>query len=180
MCFFLNVNRHVGDLGNVTAEADNVAKINITDQMLTLNGPLSIIGRTMVVRNYYYYYLFFISLPVNVFGTSKPKLKGLCLSECIFLMLKPLWNVWHGLYWPISDWSMSLEKCFQFLHGRGRLCILPKKLQIQMYTRQVRFGTFTNGKVNSGSNLLMLLLPPSYIPGKVIQVSGCEHINEAR
>lgn len=47
---FFNVNRHVGDLGNVTAGADNVAKINITDKMLTLNGPLSIIGRTMVVR----------------------------------------------------------------------------------------------------------------------------------
>ena len=42
--------RHVGDLGNVTAGADNIAKINITDKMLTLNGPLSIIGRTMVVR----------------------------------------------------------------------------------------------------------------------------------
>lgn len=48
-CFF-NVNRHVGDLGNVTAGADNVAKISITDKMLTLTGPLSIIGRTMVVR----------------------------------------------------------------------------------------------------------------------------------
>lgn len=42
--------RHVGDLGNVTAGADNVAKIDITDKMLTLSGPLSIIGRTMVVR----------------------------------------------------------------------------------------------------------------------------------
>uniref|UniRef100_A0A667XKI9 Superoxide dismutase 1, soluble n=1 Tax=Myripristis murdjan TaxID=586833 RepID=A0A667XKI9_9TELE len=41
--------RHVGDLGNVTAGADQVAKINITDRMLTLTGPLSIIGRTMVV-----------------------------------------------------------------------------------------------------------------------------------
>ncbi len=47
-CFY--VNRHVGDLGNVTAGADNVAKIDITDKMLTLTGPLSIVGRTMVVR----------------------------------------------------------------------------------------------------------------------------------
>lgn len=45
---FLNVNRHVGDLGNVTAE-DNVANIDITDEMITLTGPHSIIGRTMVV-----------------------------------------------------------------------------------------------------------------------------------
>lgn len=43
------MNRHVGDLGNVTAE-DNVAKINITDKIITLTGPYSIIGRTMVVR----------------------------------------------------------------------------------------------------------------------------------
>ncbi|CAL8364052.1 unnamed protein product [Lota lota] len=45
-----DVDRHVGDLGNVTAGADNIAKIDITDKMLTLNGPLSIIGRTMVIH----------------------------------------------------------------------------------------------------------------------------------
>uniref|UniRef100_A0AAQ5YSJ6 Superoxide dismutase [Cu-Zn] n=1 Tax=Amphiprion ocellaris TaxID=80972 RepID=A0AAQ5YSJ6_AMPOC len=38
------------DLGNVTAGADNVAKINITDKMLTLTGQHSIIGRTMVIH----------------------------------------------------------------------------------------------------------------------------------
>ncbi|CDQ91525.1 unnamed protein product [Oncorhynchus mykiss] len=42
--------RHIGDLGNVTAGADNVAKINIQDKILTLTGPLSIIGRTMVIH----------------------------------------------------------------------------------------------------------------------------------
>ncbi|CAG5873350.1 unnamed protein product [Menidia menidia] len=42
--------RHVGDLGNVTAGADNVAKINITDKLLTLAGQYSIIGRTMVIH----------------------------------------------------------------------------------------------------------------------------------
>ncbi|KAE8287461.1 Superoxide dismutase [Cu-Zn] [Larimichthys crocea] len=42
--------RHVGDLGNVTAGADNVAKISITDSMITLTGPISIIGRTMVIH----------------------------------------------------------------------------------------------------------------------------------
>uniref|UniRef100_A0A4W5JEE3 Superoxide dismutase [Cu-Zn] n=1 Tax=Hucho hucho TaxID=62062 RepID=A0A4W5JEE3_9TELE len=44
------VARHVGDLGNVTAGADSVAKINIEDKMLTLTGPHSIIGRTMVIH----------------------------------------------------------------------------------------------------------------------------------
>ncbi|XP_075887759.1 superoxide dismutase [Cu-Zn] [Nelusetta ayraudi] len=42
--------RHVGDLGNVIAESNNVAKIDIQDSMLTLTGPLSIIGRTMVIH----------------------------------------------------------------------------------------------------------------------------------
>jgi len=45
-----DADRHVGDLGNVTAGDDNVAKISITDKMLTLNGDLSIIGRTMVIH----------------------------------------------------------------------------------------------------------------------------------
>ncbi|KAJ8314933.1 hypothetical protein KUTeg_007083 [Tegillarca granosa] len=43
-------NRHVGDLGNVTANADGVAKIEIKDSQLSLTGPLSIIGRTVVVH----------------------------------------------------------------------------------------------------------------------------------
>uniref|UniRef100_A0A141J8S5 Superoxide dismutase [Cu-Zn] n=1 Tax=Misgurnus anguillicaudatus TaxID=75329 RepID=A0A141J8S5_MISAN len=42
--------RHVGDLGNVEADPDGVAKINIKDNMLTLRGQYSIIGRTMVIH----------------------------------------------------------------------------------------------------------------------------------
>ncbi|XP_019715157.1 superoxide dismutase [Cu-Zn] [Hippocampus comes] len=42
--------RHVGDLGNVTAGADKVAKIDITDSVISLTGPNSIIGRTMVIH----------------------------------------------------------------------------------------------------------------------------------
>ncbi len=41
--------RHVGDLGNVLADADGNAKIDISDKWLTLTGENSIIGRTVVV-----------------------------------------------------------------------------------------------------------------------------------
>jgi len=42
--------RHVGDLGNVTAGEDGVANVNIKDSLLSLAGPHSIIGRTVVVH----------------------------------------------------------------------------------------------------------------------------------
>ncbi|CAL1285706.1 unnamed protein product [Larinioides sclopetarius] len=43
-------NRHVGDLGNVEVGDDGVAKVNITDKLITLSGPLSIIGRSAVIH----------------------------------------------------------------------------------------------------------------------------------
>jgi len=42
--------RHVGDLGNVTAGADGVAKIKLTDSMIALSGDHSIVGRSLVVH----------------------------------------------------------------------------------------------------------------------------------
>ncbi|XP_062587334.1 superoxide dismutase [Cu-Zn]-like [Saccostrea cucullata] len=45
-----DADRHVGDLGNVTAGEDGVAKINISDKVIDLAGPHSIIGRTMVIH----------------------------------------------------------------------------------------------------------------------------------
>ncbi|KAF7251023.1 Superoxide dismutase [Cu-Zn] [Varanus komodoensis] len=42
--------RHVGDLGNVTANAEGVADVSIKDSVISLSGAHSVIGRTMVVH----------------------------------------------------------------------------------------------------------------------------------
>lgn len=42
--------RHVGDLGNVTADDAGKAAVNISDSQVTLVGPQSVIGRTMVIH----------------------------------------------------------------------------------------------------------------------------------
>lgn len=43
-------NRHVGDLGNVTAGDNGVAKVHISDSIISLCGEHSIIGRSVVVH----------------------------------------------------------------------------------------------------------------------------------
>ena len=42
--------RHAGDLGNVTADADGKAKIDISDSFISVSGENSILGRTVVVH----------------------------------------------------------------------------------------------------------------------------------
>ncbi|PAA81930.1 hypothetical protein BOX15_Mlig025319g3, partial [Macrostomum lignano] len=42
--------RHVGDLGNVEADASGRAGVEITDKLINLTGPNSIIGRSLVVH----------------------------------------------------------------------------------------------------------------------------------
>ncbi|KAF5382776.1 hypothetical protein D9615_002910 [Tricholomella constricta] len=44
-------NRHVGDLGNIKSNAEGVAVFTFKDWQLSLNGPLSILGRAVVVHN---------------------------------------------------------------------------------------------------------------------------------
>ncbi|XP_032669285.1 superoxide dismutase [Cu-Zn], chloroplastic-like isoform X2 [Odontomachus brunneus] len=43
--------RHVGDLGNIQANSDGEAVINITDNIISLSGPHNIIGRSIVVHS---------------------------------------------------------------------------------------------------------------------------------
>lgn len=43
-------NRHMGDMGNITADAEGNATIDYTDPVIKLNGPDSIIGRGIVLH----------------------------------------------------------------------------------------------------------------------------------
>uniref|UniRef100_A0A914HIE5 Superoxide dismutase [Cu-Zn] n=1 Tax=Globodera rostochiensis TaxID=31243 RepID=A0A914HIE5_GLORO len=43
--------RHVGDLGNVVANADGVAVVDIRDHLVALNGVNSVVGRALVVHD---------------------------------------------------------------------------------------------------------------------------------
>jgi len=42
--------RHIGDLGNIIADASGTAVIDITDDKISLTGPYSVIGRAFVVH----------------------------------------------------------------------------------------------------------------------------------
>jgi Cu-Zn family superoxide dismutase len=42
--------RHAGDLGNIVAGPDGVAEVTITDTQIPLGGPLSVVGRALVVH----------------------------------------------------------------------------------------------------------------------------------
>ncbi|XP_076231780.1 superoxide dismutase [Cu-Zn] [Calliopsis andreniformis] len=43
--------RHVGDLGNICADENGVANVDITDSKISLHGPNNIIGRAIVVHS---------------------------------------------------------------------------------------------------------------------------------
>ncbi len=42
--------RHVGDLGNITADDSGKATIHKTDKVISLHGPHSIIGRSLIIH----------------------------------------------------------------------------------------------------------------------------------
>ncbi len=42
--------RHVGDLGNIEADKNGVARLEVTDSVIKLKGPESIVGRAVVVH----------------------------------------------------------------------------------------------------------------------------------
>jgi Cu-Zn family superoxide dismutase len=46
----MSAKRHVGDLGNITADVSGQAQLEVVDPQLELEGPNSIIGRAVVVH----------------------------------------------------------------------------------------------------------------------------------
>lgn len=55
--------RHVGDLGNIQSNSTGYAVFSFEDKLLSLNGPLSIIGRSVVVHA--------VSVDLSLFGDEK-------------------------------------------------------------------------------------------------------------
>ncbi|KAH9846363.1 superoxide dismutase [Lenzites betulinus] len=43
-------NRHAGDLGNIESDSKGIASFSFEDSFISLNGPLSIVGRAVVVH----------------------------------------------------------------------------------------------------------------------------------
>jgi Cu-Zn family superoxide dismutase len=46
----MSAKRHVGDLGNITADVSGQAQLEVVDPQLELEGPNSIIGRAVAVH----------------------------------------------------------------------------------------------------------------------------------
>ena len=42
--------RHAGDLGNIVADDKGVARVQLSDAQIPLGGPMSILGRSIVVH----------------------------------------------------------------------------------------------------------------------------------
>ncbi|KZT09149.1 uncharacterized protein LAESUDRAFT_722865 [Laetiporus sulphureus 93-53] len=42
--------RHIGDLGNVLSDAQGAVQLSMEDKLISLNGPLSIVGRAVVLH----------------------------------------------------------------------------------------------------------------------------------
>ncbi len=45
-----STNRHVGDLGNIVADSTGTAHLDYVDGMISFSGPLSVIGRGVIVH----------------------------------------------------------------------------------------------------------------------------------
>ena len=48
--FLFLICSHVGDLGNLVADASGTIKAKFSDHLISVVGPLSVLGRAFVVR----------------------------------------------------------------------------------------------------------------------------------
>ncbi len=46
----MDMSRHMGDMGNIVADEDGKAHLDYVDPMMTLDGPKSIIGHSMIIH----------------------------------------------------------------------------------------------------------------------------------
>lgn len=70
--------RHVGDLGNVVADASGKAVIDLVDKQIALDGAHNIIGRSLVVSTQLYFFNvwgLFLMVVINSELTKSPILQ---------------------------------------------------------------------------------------------------------
>lgn len=68
--------RHAGDLGNICADPEGVAEFEIRDKILSLCGPMSVIGRSLVARIKNWSFLNMKSNNANPYGQLDRFLDG--------------------------------------------------------------------------------------------------------
>jgi hypothetical protein len=93
--------RHVGDFGNVTADSNGKAQVTFTDKQASLFGPLSIVGRTIVVYNFYIYSSFLLRKCARPNNAHKQKgtLTLMILARAAMSSPRPL--EMPAVVWPV-------------------------------------------------------------------------------
>lgn len=47
---YTNIDRHLGDLGNIDVQADGTSKFYFMDDLIKLTGPYSVVGRSIIIH----------------------------------------------------------------------------------------------------------------------------------
>lgn len=127
-CYFLTF-RHVGDLGNVEAGDDGIAKVNITDKMISLAGPLSIIGRSVVVW-VFISFVFFINRDYNFSSDCFPSFVIILFKQYHQHRASFMPGYLALLLWSSQNLIHTIKiyiKCSKgFLEGKGSMPRIPK------------------------------------------------------
>lgn len=132
-------NRHAGDLGNIEADDQGQAEVNITDSVVSLTGEYSVIGRTLEVsvmffakwnfmglqniRKCTYIYLwtqmhFFPSLLPALLGKKKINKGSPIVKVYSFFLILCAWisRISQQSWWPITQCWLAV------FHGLHKSC----------------------------------------------------------